>query len=189
MIVAGLRWSWEAISGADAPVASRLRISPSRGRQRALLSATALLQLTRHAAERLGRQHRAALRDRADRIADLAAVGVLRDVSGRTEAQAFVDVVALGVDGQDEHRARQPALLVGELGQDRVRGQPRHPQVEHRDVRLRVPDALQRLLPVPGGRDELEIPGALNRRRQPVEVDRMVVGDEYPRCIAHHSGF
>ena len=46
--------------------------------------------------------------------------------------------------------------------------------------RLRGPDALQGLLPVAGGRDELEVLGALDRRRQPVEVDRMVVGDEYP---------
>ena len=177
------------MSGADAPVASRLRISLLTRRQRPLLRAAALLELRGHAAECLGRQDGAALGHRADRVTDLAAVGVLGDVARRAQAQALVDVVALRVDGQDEHRARQPALLPVELGQDRVRGQPRHPQVQHRDVRRDFTDALQRLLPVPSGRDELEVAGALDRRRQAVEVDRMVVGDEYPRGIAHHSGF
>ena len=84
-------------------------------------------------------------RDAADRVADLAAVGVLRDVAGRAEAQALVDVVALDVDGQDEHRARQPALPRAP-SRTACGAQPRHPQVEHRDVRRVGPDPLQRLV-------------------------------------------
>ena len=94
------------------------------------------------------------------------------------------------VEREHEHAAR--AILSRELLEHLRGAEPRHAQIEHRDVRRFGPDALERLGSVAHVPSELEVARALDRSGEPVDVDGMVVGDEYPdraRVWSRCAGF
>ena len=176
LTVAALRCSWPAMSGAEAPVASSPRISPSRGRQQRVLDRRGGAVARRPC--RLARRPRGtgpAGGDAADGVADLAAIGVLGDVAGRAEAEALVHLLPRDAHREDEHRAGEPRLPAPQAPP----GRP-CPGIR-RSSTATSGDRADRPAPraVAAGGHQLEVARALDRRRQPVEIHGMVVGDEH----------
>ena len=147
------------------------------GELRRAAAALALLDLAREAGLRLGGERGAAAGDRDDRLADLLARGLLREIALGAGGDGLVGELGLheGREEQDLGR-RGPSRRIADEHLGAV--EPGHADVEHGDLGAERLDLLQRLAPVGGLADQLEVGALVDRAHDPLPVDRVVVGDE-----------
>src|SRR5918996_1239356 len=127
------------------------------------------------------RDTRVALDDRADRVGDLVGGDLLQEVPGRAGLDRVVQVRFLVAVRQDED------LHVREMFLDLLRRldarTPRHPHVHQHDVRHQLGSALDRLVPVVGLADHLDVGLSPEDHLQASAEQGMIVGDQDSKAV------
>ena len=140
----------------------------------------------------LGRKGGIAAGDGDDRVADLLARGLLREVSARALGDRGVGQLGLHERGEEEHLG---GVAVALESREHLRPlEARHADVEDRDVRLQKLDLLERVTAVSGLAHELEVGAILDRAHDALAIDGVIVGDQHADalragCGGHRRGF
>ena len=111
-----------------------------------------------------------------DRVADLLARRLLREVAARALGDGRVGELGLHEGREEEHLGRVAVAL--ERRQHLRSLEARHADVEDGDVRLQELDLLERVPPVTGLTDELEVRTILDGAHDALAIDRVIVGDQ-----------
>ena len=117
-----------------------------------------------------------------DRVADLVAVGLLRQVAGRAGRERPVHERAV-LEGGQEHDAGAAARR-DERVEDREAVPVAHPDVEQRHVGLLAEDLALGVLAVRARGHELELEALRDDVDEPGAVDGMVVREDEPDAYA-----
>ena len=123
-----------------------------------------------------GVEDRQPARRRVQRLGDVGAVGVLGEVAARAGPQRVEHRAVVRVGG--EHDDRDLGVLGGQPADGADAVQDGHVQVEQDRVGLVLGHEVQRLLPVRGGADHLDVGQPVEQQDQALAHAGLVIGDD-----------